>query len=145
MTHGVVIIGGGASGTLTAVALATVPEVGPLTLVDATGAFSRGVAYSTDEPQHLLNVPAGRMSALPEQPSHLLAWLAARGEPPDPEAFLQRGLYGAYLGELLEATGSRVERVVDRAVTLASEGGGLRIDLERRPPLRARAAVLALG
>ena len=80
MTDGVVIVGGGASGTLTALALAGVPGLGPLTLVDTGGAFARGVAYSTEEPVHLLNVPAGRMSAFPDQPSHLLAWLAARGE-----------------------------------------------------------------
>jgi len=145
MTDGVVILGGGASGTLTAVALAALPDVGPLTLVDRGGAFARGVAYSTQEPGHLLNVPAGRMSAIPDQPSHLLEWLAARGATPDPEAFLQRRLYGAYLGELLGATGSRVKRVVDRAVALSSDGAGLRVDLAGGSALRARAAVLALG
>ncbi|HET9036071.1 MAG TPA: FAD/NAD(P)-binding protein, partial [Myxococcaceae bacterium] len=66
MTDGVVILGGGASGTLTAVALAALPDVGPLTLVDQGGAFARGVAYSTEEPRHLLNIPAGRMSAIPD-------------------------------------------------------------------------------
>ncbi len=145
MMDGVVIIGGGASGTLTAVALADVPGLGPLTLVDSEGAFARGIAYSTEEPVHLLNVPAGRMSALPDQPSHLVGWLAARGEPADPEAFLQRRLYGAYLGELLQATGTRIRPVVDRAVSLTAEGPGLRIVLSRASPLPARAVVLALG
>ena len=145
MTDGVVIVGGGASGTLTAVALARFPEVGPVTLVDTTGAFARGVAYSTEEPQHLLNVPAARMSALPDEPAHLLAWLTARGERADPEAFLQRRLYGAYLGELLGAAGSRVSRVVDRVLALAPDGPGLRVELAGRPPLHARAGVLALG
>jgi uncharacterized NAD(P)/FAD-binding protein YdhS len=145
MTHGVVIIGGGASGTLTAVALSQLADVGPLTIVDEPGAFARGVAYSTDEPWHLLNVPAGRMSAFPAEPSHLLSWLAARGEKADPEAFLQRGTYGAYLGDLLAAAGSRVQRVLDRAVNLTPDGAGLRIDLAGHAPLRARAAVLALG
>ncbi|HVP60254.1 MAG TPA: FAD/NAD(P)-binding protein [Myxococcaceae bacterium] len=145
MTDGVVIVGGGASGTLTAVALAGVPGLGPLMLVDAGGAFARGVAYSTEEPVHLLNVPAGRMSAFPDQPSHLLDWLAARGEPADPEAFIQRRLYGAYLGELLHGTGTRVRRVVDRALSLAAHGPGLQVALALGPPLQARAAVLALG
>ncbi len=145
MTDGVVIIGGGASGTLTALALARVPGLGPLTLVDGGGAFARGVAYSTEDPVHLLNVPAGQMSAFPDQPSHLLAWLVALGEPADPEAFIERRLYGAYLGELLQATGSRVRWVVDRAVSLAAEGRGLRVALSRGRPLPARAAVLALG
>jgi hypothetical protein len=145
MTDGVVIVGGGASGTLTAVALARFPEIGPVTVVDTTGAFARGVAYSTEEPQHLLNVPAARMSALPDEPAHLLAWLTARGDRADPEAFLQRRLYGAYLGELLGAAGSQVRRVVDRVLALAPDGPGLRVELAGRPPLHARAGVLALG
>ncbi|HEY1334030.1 MAG TPA: FAD/NAD(P)-binding protein, partial [Myxococcaceae bacterium] len=145
MTDGVVIVGGGASGTLTAVALARFPELGPVTLVDTTGAFARGVAYSTQEPQHLLNVPAARMSALPDEPAHLVDWLAARGEQADPEAFLQRRLYGAYLGELLDAAGSRVTSVVDRALALSADGPGLRVELAGGAPLRARAAVLAMG
>jgi uncharacterized NAD(P)/FAD-binding protein YdhS len=145
MTDGVVIVGGGASGTLTAVALARLPELGPVTLVDTTGAFARGVAYSTQEPQHLLNVPAARMSALPDEPAHFLGWLAARGEQADPEAFLQRRLYGAYLGELLGAAGSRVTGVVDRVLALAADGPGLRVELAGGAPLLARGAVLALG
>ena len=145
MTDGVVIIGGGASGTLTAVALARFPDAGPVTLVDTTGVFARGVAYSTEEPQHLLNVPAGRMSALPDDNGHLVSWLAARGERPDPEAFLPRRLYGDYLDELLGSAGPRVRRVVDRAVAISPEGQGLRVDLAAGRPLHARAAVLALG
>jgi len=145
MTDGVVIIGGGASGTITAVALAQFPDAGPVTLVDTAGVFARGVAYSTEEPQHLLNVPAGRMSAVPDQPGHLVDWLAARGERADPEAFLPRRLYGDYLGELLGSAGPRVRRVVDRVVAISPDGPGLRIDLASGRPLHARAAVLALG
>ena len=145
MTDGVVIVGGGASGTLTAVALAGASGSIPITLLDTAGAFARGVAYGTDEPHHLLNVPAGRMTAVPEQPEHLLKWLAARGEPSDPEAFLPRRLYGAYLGALLGSAGSRVRTVVDRAVALVPEGSGVRVERARGPSLLARAAVLALG
>ena len=145
MTDGVVIIGGGASGTITSVALAQFPDAGPVTLVDTAGVFARGVAYSTEEPQHLLNVPAGRMSAVPDQPGHLVDWLAARGERADPEAFLPRRLYGDYLGELLGSAGPRVGRVVDRVVAISPDGPGLRIDLASGRPLHARAAVLALG
>lgn len=145
MTEDVVIVGGGASGTLTAVALARFSEVGAITLVDTGGMFARGVAYGTEDPQHLLNVPAGRMSAMPDDADHLVGWLDARGERSDPEAFLPRRLYGDYLDELLGGAGSRVQRVVDRALSIAPNATGLRIDLESRPPLHARAVVLALG
>jgi uncharacterized NAD(P)/FAD-binding protein YdhS len=145
MTEGVVIVGGGASGTLTAVALARKPSLGPVTLVDAGGVFARGLAYSTVEPVHLLNVPAARMSAVPESEDHLLSWLATRGEPADPEAFLQRQLYGTYLSEILRAAGDRVRRVVGRVVSLSGDGTGLRAELADGPPLTARVAVLAMG
>jgi len=145
MTKGVAIIGGGASGSLTALAIAGLPALGPVTLVDTGGAFARGVAYATEDPVHLLNVPAGRMSAFADQPSHLLAWLAARGEPADPEAFLQRRLYGAYLGSLLQASGDRVHRRVARVEAITPEGPGLRLMLAGGETLEARAAVLALG
>jgi len=143
MTDGVVIVGGGASGTLTAVSLARFPELGPITVLDAAGAFARGVAYSTEEPVHLLNVPAARMSAIPDQPSQLLTWLSARGEAPDPEAFIQRRLYGAYLGELLQ--GAQVQRRKDRAVALVPDGERVRVELESGAPLTARGVVLAMG
>ena len=145
MTDGVVIVGGGASGTLTAVALAHALDVGPITLVDTAGMFARGVAYGTQEPEHLLNVPAGRMSALPDDAGHLVDWLAARGERADPESFLPRRLYGDYLGDLLWSAGPRVQRVVDRAVGVEASGPGLRVNFAGRPPLQAQAAVLALG
>jgi uncharacterized NAD(P)/FAD-binding protein YdhS len=145
MTDGVVIVGGGASGSLTAIALARSPELGPITLIDTTGAFGRGVAYSTLEPHHFLNVPAARMSALPDEPAHLLDWLAARRAHADPESFLQRGLYGTYLGELLGAAGSRVRGLVDCVLAVEADGPGVRVELAGRWPLRARAAVLALG
>jgi uncharacterized NAD(P)/FAD-binding protein YdhS len=145
MTDGVVIVGGGASGTLTAVSLARFPELGPITVLDAAGAFARGVAYSTEEPVHLLNVPAARMSAIPEQPSQLLTWLDGRGESPDPEAFIQRRLYGAYLGELLQAANGRVHRRMDRATALVPDGDRVRVELASGAPLTARGVVLAMG
>jgi uncharacterized NAD(P)/FAD-binding protein YdhS len=145
MTDGVVIVGGGASGTLTAVALARFPELGPITVVDAAGAFARGVAYSTEEPVHLLNVPAARMSAIPEQPSQLLTWLSGRGEAPDPEAFIQRRLYGAYLGELLQGAGAQIQRRMDRAIALLPDGEGVRVELASGAALTARGVVLAMG
>jgi len=71
--------------------------------------------------------------------------LYGRGEPADPEAFLPRRLYGAYLGELLHATGDRVLRRAARVEALEAEGRGLRLTFGGGEMLSARAAVLALG
>ena len=60
------------------------PRGGPLRVVlfEKRERFAQGAAYSTTCPQHLLNVPAGMMSALVDEPDHFLSWLQAR----DPEA-----------------------------------------------------------
>src|SRR5215472_1761475 len=143
MTESVAIVGGGASGTLTAVALAG--RGTPVTLLDAHGAFALGLAYSTTEPVHLLNVPTGRMSALPDEPAHLLQWLTARGARSDPESFLERGTYGAYLGELLATAGDGVRRLGEQVLSLAPKKRGLRLHLASGGSLSARSVVLAMG
>jgi uncharacterized NAD(P)/FAD-binding protein YdhS len=118
------------------------------------------VAYGTTVRTHLLNVPAGRMSGLADQPSHFLDWALARREalldPPwvpdvGPSAFLPRRAYGAYLADLLEEAaraagpGVGLERVEGEAVDIRRTAGGYRIDLGPRGALEAGTVVLALG
>src|SRR6478752_8856574 len=67
----VAIVGGGFSGTLMAVNLLRYGDC-RVTLIERGDGFARGVAYSTREPRHLLNVRAGNMSALPDQPDHFV-------------------------------------------------------------------------
>src|SRR5262245_7187849 len=58
----VAIVGGGASGTILAAQLAR-RGINSL-LIDGSGRAGHGVAYSTTEPAHLLNVRAEGMSAI---------------------------------------------------------------------------------
>src|SRR6478609_3388603 len=115
----VAIIGGGASGCLVAAQLlrqARRPQ--RILLFERTSEVGRGVAYGTDFPGHLLNVPAGRMSAFPDDPGHFLAWVAARlGQPGFPATvaagdFLPRQLYGKYLRAMLTAASETAAPVV---------------------------------
>ena len=104
----VAIIGGGFSGTLTAVNLARLAK-DPLRIVVVNHGppLGRGVAYSTKRPEHLLNVAARNMSAFPDQPNHFVDWLGTRSEYADvPEAvlreqFMPRKIYGDYVQSLL--------------------------------------------
>jgi uncharacterized NAD(P)/FAD-binding protein YdhS len=66
----------------------------------------RGIAYATRSPNHLLNVPAGRMSADINRPDQFVQWLAGRGIGAEkwPQSFVPRMLYGDYLTELLNTT-----------------------------------------
>jgi uncharacterized NAD(P)/FAD-binding protein YdhS len=148
----VAVIGGGASGALVCVQLFRQAR-GPLrlALVDQEGAFARGAAYGTRSPSHLLNVPAGKMSGLHDQPGHFLSWLKKEAPQAGPSDFARRGRYGAYLQELLQRAlreaprGSRLFRLSARVTGLARRAGGFQVTLRPGAPLRVRAAVLALG
>ena len=99
----IAIIGAGFSGALLAVHL-TRKAIGRLdiALIDRAGSRGRGLAYSADNPNHLLNVRVENMSALPEHPNHFRDWLERRtGRPPDALAFVSRGEYGAYIEDIL--------------------------------------------
>ena len=74
----VVVIGAGFTGTAVAVALLRRPEELSVALVERSGSFGRGIAYATPDSQHLLNVPAGSMSALADVPDDLVAWADRR-------------------------------------------------------------------
>src|SRR5215207_9903627 len=99
----IVIIGGGFSGTVTAVHLLRrgFGAAGHLILVNRSGAMARGVAYGTTSDVHVLNVPAGRMSAFDDDPDSFVNYVRERGVTVDGGTFVGRHLYGAYLESLL--------------------------------------------
>jgi uncharacterized NAD(P)/FAD-binding protein YdhS len=163
-TPTVVIVGAGFSGAVTAVQLLRHAR-GPLrvVLVNESGRMARGLAYGTRSEAHVLNVPAGNMSALAEVPEDFLRYCQWSDPIVRPESFVPRRQYGAYLEALLaaaEAAGdaqacvSRVlDRVVGRVVAIAppaAPGGPAKVVLQ--PPggtpaetLDAAAVVLAFG
>src|ERR1700680_3164424 len=74
----VVIVGGGASGVLLAChLLRSLSENIRVTLIERNPAIGRGIAYSTVDPAHLLNVRAANMSAFADDPDHFWQWLQA--------------------------------------------------------------------
>lgn len=107
----IAIIGGGASGALTAAQIgrqATVPC--RVVLFDPSDHLGQGLAYGTRNLVHLLNVPAGKISAFPDQPDHFLEWLNRAGNvatllreaPIAPGDFVPRAIYGCYLASVVE-------------------------------------------
>ena len=95
----VAIIGGGFSGTILAAQLARrgIASV----LVDGSGRVGKGVAYSTTDPAHLLNVRAEGMSAWAGEPDHFAARFAREGG--DRRDFAQRRLFGRYVGTVRDS------------------------------------------
>src|ERR1700761_6522359 len=152
----VVVVGGGASGTLAALHLARSGAGRPLELhLAEPGPLGRGVAYSTGNHQHRLNVPAAGMSALPGEPGHFVDWLRAHHDPAFPAGgFAPRAVFGTYLASTLSrhldrqhdrAGGLRWTRHRARAVDLRRHGRGAAVTLAGGRVLEADAVVLALG
>ena len=146
----VAVIGGGFSGLLTAVHLLSQPGGPKVRLIERRATFARGAAYSTSNPDHLLNVRAANMSAFPDAPSHFIDWLAAEGEADAQQAFVTRDRYGAYLQAILRAAvqgaaAGRLGLEADAAVDLQPDGPGWRITLEGGREIAAAAVVLAVG
>jgi len=144
----VAIIGGGFSGSLLAINL--LRHEGPhATLIERRARqVARGVAYGTARREHLLNVRATNMSALPDDPDHFIRWLDAQGVQGQ-RGFVGRSVYGTYLADLLaqamSAAPDRLRMVHAEAVGVREEGAGIRIALRDGSSIVADAGVLAQG
>ena len=146
----VAVIGAGFSGLLTSLRLLSEPAGPNVRLVEKRGAFGRGAAYSTLDPEHLLNVRASNMSALPEDPAHFVRWLAERGYTGTEGLFVRRNLYGDYLQSMIQtaveaAPAGRFLLEPDAATALEPEGGGWRVRLAMGREFLADAVVIAVG
>ena len=146
----VVIIGGGASGTLLAINLlrAALSQPISITLVEKRETIGRGIAYSTAFEHHLLNVPVAKMSAFPDEPEHFLNWLGESGHSFGSSDFVPRRLFGDYLSSLLDAEARRsasLVRVFDEATDLEQNDGGIVVKLASGKEIPADLVVLAFG
>ena len=157
----IAVIGAGFSGTLLALhLLRRCPPSTRVLLIERNRRFGRGTAYATGNANHLLNVPAVRMSAFHDRPGDFLDWLqqhpdAAREADSMPPSlaggsFLPRRVYGAYVRSLLkqELRGDprrRLELYSGEVSTIDNRGQPLRIVLDRDRVLEADYAVLAIG
>lgn len=133
----VVIVGGGFSGAMTAVHLLSDPRCDDLNvaLIESRSQPGLGVAYSTPSPHHLLNIPAGRMSALPDAPNDFLAWLTAQAIPANADSFVPRRLFGAYVAEKLSNAAARAGRRFTQIV-------GEVVDIQVAPDRKSARAIL---
>jgi uncharacterized NAD(P)/FAD-binding protein YdhS len=132
----IAIVGAGFTGSLLALHLLQRSQPGDrIYLIERNAQFGRGLAYSTGNPNHLLNVRAGNMSAYADQPDHFVQWLrrlpkatqTMLNEYPTLTTFVPRGLYGSYiqqqLGEELwrRGHGPNLYLVTDEAVRVHRE------------------------
>ncbi|MGE5562757.1 MAG: FAD/NAD(P)-binding protein [Bacillota bacterium] len=139
----VAIVGGGASGTILAAQLARRGIASAL--IDGSGRAGKGVAYSTTEPAHLLNVRAEGMSAWAGDPDHFARRFEAEGG--DRRGFAKRRLFGRYLCEILDeaVAGGNVRPVHASAVRAERAESGWRVELDDGSSIEADGLALAIG
>src|SRR6478736_5027930 len=142
----VAIVGGGASGVLTAFQLLAGSDSALcVTVHEASGVLGRGIAYGTSDPRHLLNVRARHMSAYADVPSDLLDWAVRAGRDPDPLGFLPRMEYSAYLQDTLaDAADHRLAIYAGRVDDVVPIPGGFELRTRDRVATAAQ-VVLAYG
>src|SRR5271156_544151 len=98
----IAIIGGGVSGALTAYHLTQQGTDVRVVVIDPRPELGLGLAYSTPSLRHLLNVPAGKISALPAKPDHFLNWLRRNYDAGATEkTFAPRAVFGRYVQSLV--------------------------------------------
>jgi uncharacterized NAD(P)/FAD-binding protein YdhS len=108
-------------------------------LIDGSGRLGRGVAYSTREPVHLLNVTSAKMSAWPDLPAHFANWCEDDGS-----SFIERRTFGRYLGEQL-ADAPGVKTIESMAIDARPSDEGWVVALSDGRSIEASALVLAQG
>lgn len=165
VTQDIAIAGAGFCGLMTLYHMVAQAR-GPLriAIVDPE-AFGRGLAYTTTNVHHLLNVRAKGMSALPEQPAHFLDWLngdkgreqaqalgLAAATTWQPDDFAPRALYARYLlclrdEALAMAAAKKIDVTYHQAEVedIARTGASYELRLSGGASLRATRVLLALG
>jgi uncharacterized NAD(P)/FAD-binding protein YdhS/glyoxylase-like metal-dependent hydrolase (beta-lactamase superfamily II) len=156
----IAIIGAGYSGSLIATHLlkkARRPLI--IKLIERNHEIGRGVAYSTQDIEHLLNVSVGNMSAFPDDPGHLLRWLNYNYTELSPflpnnlnvSSFIPRQIFGLYIQSILEeaeattASHVRLERIHDEVVGVEPNSTMAKVYLASTKEFLADRVVLAIG
>jgi uncharacterized NAD(P)/FAD-binding protein YdhS len=157
--HHIAVIGGGFSGAVLALQLAR-KAVSPLliSIYEPRPSLGAGVAYSTPDPAHRINVPAARMTIFPETPAHFHDWLVQNEKisddvemaMPDGALYPSRAVFGCYIAGLLAQEGkqpgfARIQHIRETACAITKGKAGYIIETPRGACQAADAVVLAVS
>jgi uncharacterized NAD(P)/FAD-binding protein YdhS len=146
------IVGGGCSAALAAIHVLEQDCAVRIAIVDPAERLGKGLAYSTADFRHLLNVPAGRMGYSTRALRDFTEWCArCHMDAVEPATFAPRALYGRYLAEKLEAAARRsgstseLSHIRAEAIDLTHTQGRTSVRLSDGRSLLADKVLLALG
>lgn len=116
-----------------------------IVVVDPAARLGLGLAYSTPSMQHLLNVPAAKMTALPDEPNHFLEWLKKHYDASTTASeFVPRAVFGRYIQWLIDSA-ANVEHMQGTVVDCVERRGRRVLSLADGRMLAADWVVLATG
>lgn len=151
----ILVIGAGFSGTLMAARLLMHATGQPLRvyLLNGSGRIARGMAYGTQSARHVLNVPAGNMSAFDDDPDHFVRFAQGMNPAIRGSTFVSRRVYGDYLEWILNEAerkapvGTELLRVYQKVESIQScqLNDSWEILLESGEVLHGEKIILALG
>ncbi len=149
MKKSVAIIGGGLSGTLVVLnILKTAKEPIHLFWFDEKKLFCKGLAYSTLNTKHLLNVRASNMSLFKDDANHFVTWLQNNNETYTPTDFVPRQVFATYVEHTLRDLETLNPFVsiskLSFEVTSVNKQNSIYI-LNNNENIKTHAVVLALG
>jgi len=159
-TPHIVIVGGGFAGATVALHLLKAGQAAPfaLTIVEPRAVIGAGLAYSSEDPEHRINVAAARMTPLPDDLEHFDRWFRqspdAAADPAaiiaDGRAYPRRRVFGRYVDGLVRAAAAqaphiRFQHVQHRASGITPVGDGYRVILADGSYLDADLVILATG
>lgn len=151
----VAIIGGGFTGAAVAANLAgnMARQAVDIIVFEPRARLGAGLAYDTADPAHRVNVPAARMSLLPDQPDDFVHWLLRNTEPgDDPDAiaadghlYPRRAMFGRYVGDFIAPflKSGRVHHCRERVVDIVRSGDRWRVRAAEGTDILADIAIIA--
>jgi uncharacterized NAD(P)/FAD-binding protein YdhS len=149
----IAIVGGGYSGSVLALHLARRLGSGStVTVIEPRAEWGAGLAYSTLEDDHKINVPADRMGVSAEPIDRFNIWLQDRhsellGDGDPEHSYVARRWFGIFVRERLAAalttTDVACRHVASAAMDARRIGGGIEISLASGGPIRARLVAIA--
>jgi uncharacterized NAD(P)/FAD-binding protein YdhS len=155
----IAIVGCGFSGTMTAVHLINnAVEPFELILIGDQDTFNKGVAYTPNSRNQILNVVDSRMSAYPDDPGHFLNWVSTLEEYSATDkgllanSYLPRYLYGKYLEDIWHkavqapgATRVKITRKDSLVTDMDYSGQDISLQLKNGEQLVVQYGVIASG
>lgn len=152
-SYDVAVVGGGFAGAGVAYHLAHLAPGASIAVFEPRDVLGGGLAYDDNDPAHRINVPATRMSLIPQDDAHFARWLAesgaGEGDPDiagrDGALYPQRRVFGRYVASNLDplVADGRVAHVGSRVASLTADGDAWTLTTASGAKYGARIVVLA--